>query len=339
MSLLLEILRQSWLVLLDAAPYLILGFLIAGLLHAFLPPGTVAAHLGRGRFAPILKASLWGIPLPLCSCGVLPAALGLRSKGASKGAVFSFLVSTPETGVDSIAVSYGLLGPVLTVARPLAALGTAFLAGVLELWFGKEEKVPAPKADFASIATRRGLAASVKEGLAFAFGDFYRGVVPWLALGLVAAGAVTALVPDGWIEAHLAGPWAMPVALAAGIPLYVCATASTPIAAALLAKGLSPGAALVFLLSGPATNAASITVLARTFGVAATARYLGAIAAGSLAAGFALDALYPTLGAGLALPAPEAAESPLLGIACAALLAAAYVRLLLLARREGRGFT
>ncbi len=295
-------LRETWAILLESAPYLLFGFLLAGLLHGLVSADTVARHLGRGKVGSVLKAALLGIPLPLCSCGVLPTALGLQRKGASKGATVSFLVSTPETGVDSMALTYALLDPLMTVFRPLAAFLTAVVAGVSENLLGRGE--PAKKGvelecacSDTPTATTGPVSTRLRKGLGYAFGDFYRDLVPWLALGLLVAGALSASLPDGFIGAHLGtGVYPLVVMLVAGIPLYICATASTPIAAALILKGLSPGAALVFLLAGPATNLATITALAGTLGMGATARYLVSIAVGALGLGMALDAVYAGFG-------------------------------------------
>jgi uncharacterized membrane protein YraQ (UPF0718 family) len=316
-AILWEVLRQSGAFLFHSSPYLLFGFLAAGALHGFLSAEFVAAHLGRGRLGPVWKAALFGLPLPLCSCGVVPAAVSLRRKGATKGATVSFLISTPETGVDSIAFTYAVMGPVMAVCRPAAALFTAVLGGLAEVLFGEKDPAPAemenrgPACSSQVLAQARPtLGAKLREGMAFAFGDLLADLVPWLALGVVLAGAIATFVPDGFIAENLGGGWTARFAmLAAGVPMYICATASTPIAAALLAKGLSPGAALVFLLSGPATNAASIAALSGTMGRAATARYLASIAAGTLLAGWALDAWFPATGIGLGTFTEGAAEN------------------------------
>ncbi|GAB4270536.1 MAG: SO_0444 family Cu/Zn efflux transporter [Deferrisomatales bacterium] len=323
-------LLESWEVLADAAPYLLFGFLAAGLIHGLVPTDLVAKHLGRGRFLPVLKAALFGIPLPLCSCGVLPAALGLRKKGASKGATVSFLVSTPETGVDSIALTYALMDPLMTLFRPLSAFVTAVVAGVAENLLGRDgepappEPLPCGCADEAP-ASHLPLRTRVRQGFRFAFRDLLGDLAPWLAAGFVLAGLISVLVPADFVSTHLGGGW-LPrvVMLAVGIPLYMCATASTPIAAALLLKGLSPGAALVFLLAGPATNLASLTALLGTLGVAATARYLLSISVSALAMGTALDAVYSALGVSAGAAAGAGAEvfPPLVGAASALLLVA-----------------
>jgi len=332
---------ESWRLFADSAPYLLFGFLAAGLLHGFVSTEAVGRHLGRGRLGSVVKAALFGIPLPLCSCGVLPAALGLRKKGASKGATVSFLVSTPETGVDSIALTYALMDPLMTLARPVAAFVTAVLAGVAENFLGRQEAPAEPSrlpcgCPEEPLPSGAGLSARVREGLRYAFGDLLGDLALWLAVGFLLAGLISVLVPDTFIQAHLgAGVLPLFVMLAVGIPLYMCATASTPIAAALILKGLSPGAALVFLLAGPATNVASLTALAGTLGVRSTARYLLAISVGAVAAGFALDRIYAVLGLSARALVGASAEvfPPAVGLASALLLIALALRPYLPGRR------
>lgn len=324
----LLVLGESAEILADSAPYLLFGFLAAGLLHGVFSSETVARHLGRGRLGPVVKAALFGVPLPLCSCGVLPAALGLRKQGASKGATVSFLVSTPETGVDSIALTYALMDPVMTVFRPLAAFVSAVLAGTVENLFGRADPLPAapaPPCGCAEHAVPPGAPwrQRVRQGMRYAFGDLLGDLAPWLAVGFLLAGAISAAVPEHLLGEYLGGGIApMLVMLAVGVPLYLCATASTPIAAALMLKGLSPGAALVFLLAGPATNLASLTALSATLGVRTTARYLASICAGALAMGLLLDAVYPALAPAVRGAGAAAAEvfPPAVGWVAAALL-------------------
>lgn len=297
-----SVLAESWHILADSAPYLLFGLFAAGAIHAFVSAEGVARHLGNGKIRSVVKAALFGVPLPLCSCGVLPAALGLRRKGATKGATVAFLVSTPETGVDSISLTYALMDPVMTVARPVAALATAVAAGAAENLFGGEGPAPEPPPTFcgcreAPLPGTAGRVARARDGLRYAFGDLLGDLAPWLAVGFLGAGLITALVPQGFIETHLGSGFLPLLAmLVVGVPMYTCATAATPIAAALILKGLSPGAALVYLLAGPATSMASLTVVAGTLGIKTTLRYLAALSAGALAAGAALNGMYDALG-------------------------------------------
>lgn len=327
MNFIIRTLTESWLVLLESAPYVLFGFFVAGLLKAFVPDSLLRRHLGGTGVWPVIKAALIGIPIPLCSCAVVPAASGLRQGGASKGATAAFLISTPETGVDSIAVNYALLDPIMTVARPIAALLMGAVAGVSINALDAGDAVPTAASNLDAQPTQRGCGCSgncgivppatgdapethrpagpgeapgflsrLRSGLGYAFGDMLADVGGWLVLGVLLAGLVAALLPENVMEDLGSGLGAMLLMLAASGPMYVCATASTPLVAALALKGLSPGAAMVFLLAGPATNVASLTVIARMLGLRATAIYLAAIVACSLGFGLAVNALYAALG-------------------------------------------
>ena len=283
-------LTQTWGMTLEAAPWLLGGFVLAGVIYVLLPVETVTRHLGKPGVGGVLKASLVGVPLPLCSCSVIPVAASLRKQGAGRGAFVSFLISTPETGVDSIAISYALLGPLLAVVRPAAAFLTALTAGLLV--DTTAEAVPTTESANAAGAgesccrsggcpeepvaePKRKLIAVLQYGLV----DLFVDLSPWLLSGFVLAGLVAALLPAGFFERHVgSGAGAMVLMLLVGLPFYVCATASTPIAAAFIARGLSPGAALVFLLVGPATNIATMLVVGRDVGRRGLAIYLVTIA-------------------------------------------------------------
>jgi len=297
---------ETWHIFTDAAPYVIFGFLAAGLIKAILPDEAVARHLGGGSFAAVVKASLLGIPLPLCSCGVIPAAIGLRRQGAGRGPSAAFLVSTPESGVDSIAITWALLDPVMTVVRPVAAFITGTLTGLL-ISLLPEEKTAldveqtdcgCPDAGCASASIQKApLMSRVVDGTRYAFGELLKDIGGWLLLGVLIAGLVATLVPDGFFAMLFEYQAAsLVLMLLVGIPLYMCASASTPIAAALVLKGLSPGAALVFLLAGPATNAATLTVVARFWGRKATLVYLSVIACCSLVLGWLVNEFYAWAG-------------------------------------------
>jgi len=329
-----DILSAAGEILLDSSPYVLFGLFVSGLLHAFLDPRSIARHLGRGRIGSVVKAAALGVPLPLCSCGVLPAAVSLRAQGATRGATTAFLISTPETGADSIAVSWALLDPLMTVARPVAAFFTATAAGIAENFLGGRDpgRAPAeaPAAPGDELPPRPGAAAGparrLGRGLSYAARELWGDLAPWFFLGVFLAGVVMGLMPEDFFERHIgSGLPAMLLLLAAGLPLYVCATASTPLAAALILKGVSPGAALVFLLAGPATNLATITVLLATLGKRATAVYLAAIVTCSLLFGTLVDLLYEGLGISARAGIGAMAE----GIGPEARLAAAAVLLLL----------
>lgn len=307
----------------EAAPFLLVGLLISGFLAGVLRRARVVRLLGGPGLAPIARAALLGIPLPLCSCGVIPAAISLRRHGASRGATVSFVVSTPETGVDSIAISYALLGPLIAIARPVAAFVTALVAGVA---VGSEEEPAATAASSGgdSEASASPAAAGwTRRGIAHAVDEILGEIGPWLLGGVLLAGVLAEALPDDLFTRVPGGEiGSMLVMLAIGVPLYICASASTPVAASLMEKGLSPGAALVFLLVGPATNIATILILARELGRRPVAIYLGVIAGASLLFGFALNALWSRFGGGGGLLAPAFEIPPAVSFACGALLLA-----------------
>lgn len=324
MSLILDILLESWQLFREASIYVLFGILVAGLLRIFLSPSTVAQQLGRGRFSSVFKASLLGIPIPLCSCGVLPAAASLRKQGANNGATTAFLISTPESGVDSVALSYALLDPLMTIARPVAAFASATAAGLSVNFLGQEDDARRAIPDLrcpvdgccdgqnclpAVHRSHHTFSEKIKAGLSYAFNDLWNDIALWLLVGIFLAGVITALVPEDVMTRYLGGGLsAMLFMLAAGIPLYICATASTPIAAAMILKGISPGAALVFLLAGPATNITSLTVLYGILGKRATAIYLSAIALSAVVFGLALDQVYSIFGMSAKANAGQAAD-------------------------------
>ncbi len=302
-ELIINVLNASWEILLESSVYILFGFFVAGLLKAFLPNDLVSKHLGKGKFSNILKASAIGVPIPLCSCGVVPAAAGIREQGASKGATASFMISTPETGVDSIAITYALLDPVMTVLRPLSAFITAVVTGVLVNVFDKDIKdnffqAPEPSScggDCSCDAEEKKETAmeKFKNGMKFAFGELFEDIGMWFIVGVLIAGLITVFLSPELIENYIGrGFFSMIVMVLLATPLYVCATSSTPIVAALALKGLSPGAALVFLLAGPATNAASIAVVSKVIGKKATGIYLSAIILCSIGLGVLTNYLY-----------------------------------------------
>ena len=280
-----------WEVMAEMAPYLLLGFLVAGILSVAVPPRFVERHLGGRGLVSILKAALLGIPLPLCSCGVIPVAASLRRHGASKGATASFLLSTPQTGIDSLMVTYSLLGPVFAIFRPIAALVTGLFGGQLIESLGNSDE----EQDLAISASHNGSEQLAHGGpvvgaLKYGFVTLPQDIGKALVVGLLIAGLISAVVPDDFFFGLLgAGIASMLVMMLIGVPVYVCATASVPIAAALIAKGISPGAALVFLVTGPATNAAAITTIWRVLGKRSTFLYLGTVAVSALASGLILD--------------------------------------------------
>lgn len=289
-------------VLIDASFYLLLGLFLAGIAKAILPANFVSRHIGQPTTASILKASIIGVPMPLCSCSVIPMAVSLREKGASKGATTSFLISAPETGVDSVAVSYAMLDPLMTIFRPFAAFVTAFLAGCLEnaQRGPSTAEMPTPVENCncctdkpSNAPTPKSLTKRLLGGVRYAFGDLLPDIAYYLVIGLVVSGLIAALIPeDFFTRSQLSNAAMMFTMLIVGIPVYVCASASTPIAAALIIKGLSPGAALVFLLAGPATNLSSVGLVRKMLGNRSLGIYLVSISIAALGCGVLLDSIY-----------------------------------------------
>ncbi len=307
----LKALNGLWLVLGDMSPYLLLGFAIAGALSVLISARTVERHLGGAGFWPVFKAALFGVPLPLCSCGVIPVGASLRRQGASRGATVAFLISTPQTGVDSIMVTFSLLGITFAIYRPLAALISGLLGGSLVALAtgdttpaGKDNAPAAPcHSDACEIDSNdnddlpHGLLARLRGAAVYGFLTLPRDVGRSMLAGLIIAAFITAIVPSDFFAGVLSGGiLAMLAMMVLAIPVYVCATASVPIAAALIATGVSPGVALVFLMTGPATNAATITTIWRTMGPKTAILYLLSVAVTALVSGLTLDHLIPVIG-------------------------------------------
>jgi len=291
---LLALARGFWSTFTQMSPYLLFGFLVAGLLSILVPPSLVERHLGGRGIWPVVKSSLFGVPLPLCSCGVIPVAASLRRHGASKGATTAFLLSTPQTGVDSILVTYSLMGMVIAVFRPIAAFVSGLIGGAAVILFDAEELDDYPMQCEGACCVenpKRGRIASV---LHYGFVTLPRDIAKALVAGVAVAAVIAAVVPNDFLAGRLGtGVVGMLVMMAVGIPMYVCATASVPIAAALIAKGASPGAALVFLMTGPATNAATIMTVWKIMGKRTAIVYLATVALTSLAGGMILDEFFP----------------------------------------------
>lgn len=317
MELLQSIAVASWAMLVSMAPYLLLGFVAAGLLSVLISSRWVERHLGNRGLGQVFKASLFGVPLPLCSCGVIPVGASLRRHGAGKGATTAFLLSTPQTGVDSIAVTYALLGPFLAVVRPVAALLTGFFGGSVVWAFDRESGHEPTEAPETGACSGGGDCCGLDDppekrtlldGLTYGLVTLPRDIGRALIVGILLSGVISALIEPRALEGALGGGvWPMLAAMVVGVPLYVCATASTPIALSLIHAGLSPGAALVFLITGPATNAATITTLWRVLGRRSVAIFLITVAVGALATGFAIDAATSSglVGPGAMVPGPE----------------------------------
>lgn len=334
--------------LLETSPWLLAGLGLAGVVHAVLPRGLLRRHLGGRGPWPVVRASLLGVPLPLCSCGVIPVAAGLRRDGVGRGAAAAFTISTPQTGEESIPLTWALLGPAFAIARPVAAVVTAVVAGLLidgldpkgkpggepgsaghgsdgaEGDEGDEgdDRAGGRRVRLAILngggggavgalgggeagdgaagdgAAGDGLGGRVMAAARYGYWTLVVELAPWLAVGMALSALVPVLIPEGWIESTIGrGPLAMVAMLVVGVPLYVCATSSTPLAASLVAAGLSPGAAMVLLLAGPATNTATMAWVIKDLGWRALAIYLGVISVTAVGTGMVFDAAFEVTGA------------------------------------------
>ena len=270
------------------SPYLLLGFLIAGILHVFVPKTFYAKYLSRDNNLSMLWAALLGVPLPLCSCGVIPTAVGLKNEGASKGAVASFLIATPQTGIDSILATFSLMGLGFAITRPVAALVTGVCGGFLVNRLVKDNE-----GEFVAEAS-----CQVESGnrlwrvFKYAYFDMIQDIGLRLAIGLLVAALINVAVPDKFFLSFGKQPLLqMLVILVVAVPMYICSTGSIPVAAALMMKGLSPGAALVMLMAGPAVNIASILVVRKSMGSRFTWIYLLTIVGFSILFGLLINAL------------------------------------------------
>ncbi len=275
----------------DMSFYLLVGFLLAGILHVLMPKSFAQKHLGGSSLLSSIKAAAIGVPLPLCSCGVIPTGLSFFKSGASKVSTVSFLISTPQTGVDSILLTGAMIGWPFALFRAFIAFITGVLGGLITSLLGRENDSPVIEP---TAGHRLRFSASFRTIFAYSFGEFMFGMAHYLLLGTLIAAFIGALIPDNYFETLQGNVFlTYAMVLIASIPLYICATSSVPIAAMLILKGLSPGAALIFLMAGPATNAATITVLLSTLGRKTTLIYIGSIILFSLLFAAILDFLVP----------------------------------------------
>ena len=314
----MNLLTIFWNLLIESAPWLLIGYFLAGVIKQVIPSEWVHKQMAKPGFVSIVKGALIGAPLPLCSCGVIPTALAVRKAGASKGATSSFLVATPETGVDSISFSYAVLGPVFAIARPVAALISAVIAGVLVNTFDhEEEESELVKAESSCCHSEQqekpdaGLSLGKKliSAVQYGYGRMISDTAKWLVIGLVAATIITAIVPQSFFLQWGDGLLAMIVMVIVGLPMYICATASTPVAAGLLFAGISPGAALVFMLTGPATNIATMGVIKDQLGMRSLIAYMVGVIVSAIGCGLILNELYAAYGWQLQISMMEHGES------------------------------
>ena len=280
----IEILIKYWngisALFLEMAPYLMLGFLISGLLYIVISKETIANNLGKPGALSVIKAAIFGVPMPLCSCGVIPVAASLYKRGASKGATLSFLISTPQTGVDSILITYGMLGPVFAMTRPVIALITGVIGGLFTEQINSEDYTTSIKTN------HKHPKKTLKDAIKYAFISLPQDIAGPLIKGILMAGLITLLIPDNFFQDYGITGWSAMILMAVlSIPMYICATASVPIAAGLISSGIEPGAAFVFLMAGPATNIATISVIINTLGKKIVYIYLSTIFTCSIISG------------------------------------------------------
>lgn len=323
MSVLQQFVSNTLELALDAAPWLLLGLVVAGLIKAWIPQQLIGRWLGGRGVLAVVRAALIGAPLPLCSCGAIPLGLAIYRGGASRGPSTAFMVGTPGVGIDSVALTYALLGPLLAVIRPLAAVFSAVVTGLLVGLTGDGSRPPraaegeaggsalgslscspascscevpadAAPASFAaasSMSDSPGPGSSMAAGLRYSFTEVLDDISWWLLLGLVVAGLLLTMVPPGLLAQYAVGPGAMLLMALIGIPMYLCAQAATPVAAALIVAGVSPGTALVLLLAGPITSIATLSVLRNEFGFRAVTIYVVGVAGTAVFSGLFTDAV------------------------------------------------
>ncbi|MBL4821412.1 MAG: SO_0444 family Cu/Zn efflux transporter [Gammaproteobacteria bacterium] len=302
------LLNNFWNLVIESAPWLLVGYLLAGLIKQVIPSSWVEKQLAEPGIMSVVKGAFIGAPLPLCSCGVIPTALAIRKSGASKGATASFMVATPETGVDSISYSYAILGPVFAVVRPVAALISAIVAGLLVRVMDPDDNAvveqkacssgcSSKEVEPADLPMKEKLVSAVQYG----YGRMISDTAKWLTIGLLAATVITTYVPPSFFLQWGDGLLAMIVMVVVGLPMYICATASTPVAAGLLFAGVSPGAALVFMLTGPATNIATMGVIREQLGNRSLLAYMIGVIVTAIVCGLLFNQLFAVFGWSLQL--------------------------------------
>lgn len=318
MHLILTFFDSLWQLGVAMAPYILFGLIFAGILHEIVPDTIVTKHLGKSNVSSVVKSTVFGIPLPVCSCGVIPLATSIKKSGASKGSTLSFLISTPITGVDSIMATYGIFGWIFTIYRAITSIIIAIVAGILTNIFDKDEepKVTLAKApSFSAIApsktsfsitkptkqdepisccsSQKSDSFSLKNAFKYAFNTLFKDITKPLLIGLLLGAAITTMVPQNLSDILNEYNWiSYLIVIAIAVPMYVCATASLPIAAGLMLSGVSAGAAFVFLSAGPATNTVTIGVVKKMLGNRSLYIYLGSITIGSIIFGLGLDYIF-----------------------------------------------
>ncbi|MFA9238782.1 MAG: SO_0444 family Cu/Zn efflux transporter [Candidatus Paceibacteria bacterium] len=295
------LLANNFLILLDAmAIYVLFGLLFAGILKQIIPDDFVIKHLGRGSVSSVVKATLFGIPLPVCSCSVIPLAQSLKKEGASKGAVQSFLISSPITGVDSILATFSFFGLIFTIFRVISSVIIAITVGLIQNFVDKDEKIIKEEVSISSCGCSNSCSSSsvkksfsIKKVFFYAYVTLFVDMVKPLFIGLIFGALFTTLAPKEYTSLLFENQiLTYIVIMLFSMPLYVCATASLPIAAALMLEGMSAGAAFIFLTAGPATSAITMSVVYKTLGKTSLIIYLSTISVLSLVFGFLFDLFF-----------------------------------------------
>ncbi|MBW8015423.1 MAG: permease [Planctomycetes bacterium] len=307
MDYLIKIVSEFWVTLTVMSPYLLFGFFVAGIMSVFISPKLIETHLGGRGIWPVVKASLFGVPLPLCSCGVIPVTVSLRKHGASRGASISFLLSTPQTGIDSMFVTYGMLGPVFAIFRPMIAFVTGIVGGVAVETLAhtprqadaqpQEEDAKTSEDECQDPCCKKAQEGKIVRLLKYGFLTLPKDIGSAMLGGLIIAALIGVFIPGDYIleGVETLGTFGtMLVMMALGIPVYVCATASVPLAAVMIAKGICPGAVLVFLMTGPATNAAAFATIWKVMGSRTAIIYIFTVIGCALGSGLLLELLFST---------------------------------------------
>jgi len=294
-----EILLEILELFLEMSPYILFGLLFVGLLNLYFTKEMIMRHVGKNNFMSVLKAAIFGIPLPLCSCGVVPASVFMAKSGASRGSVVSFLTSTPQTGIDSIIATYGMMGWLFAIYRPIAALMMGIFGGLVTKIAEKPKDIGKVQKrinteQYKTIDKNIGLMGKIKKMITYSFSEFLDDIALQFIIGIIIAGLISYFIPDDFFEGSIItdGILGMLLMILVGVPMYICATASIPIAITLILKGFSPGVAFVFLAVGPATNAATFTIIADSIGKKAAAIYVVSISVSAIMFGYILEWLF-----------------------------------------------
>ncbi len=298
------ILEEIYRLFMEMAPYLMIGLIFVGILHIFFSKDLIIKHIGKNDISSVIKSTLFGIPLPLCSCGVIPSSVYMARNGASKPSVISFLISTPQTGIDSIIATYGMMGWVFAIFRPIAALFMGIISGIVTIFISKNDNNELKsielktntenEIDHYSVKNSNNLRQKFNKMTRYAFVEFLDDISIQFLIGLIIAGLISYFIPDDFFRDSTinSGFMGMILMILISAPMYVCATASIPIAVSLMMKGFTPGVAFVFMAVGPATNAASFTIILKVLGKKLALAYIFSIIISAIIFGYILDYIF-----------------------------------------------